>query len=251
MHVAVNGPIGRVTLDAPDRLNAVDTAMLTALADAFEELGARQDVRVITLTGTGHGFCAGVNLFVREGEEIGAATVQAAGRAVQAMTKAPQAVVSLVNGVAAGVGMSLALAADYCLASESASFVLAFSKIGLMPDGGATELVAASVGRARAMRLALTAENLTAARAAEVGLIAEAVADASFSARSEAVVDHLLSLAPRATELTKLAINAATLDLESTLEREERGQVALLASTDFDEGAAAFRERRPAVFPGG
>lgn len=250
VHSEIVSGIARVTIDAPSRLGAVDAAMLVAVADAVEAATRHTDVGVVVLTGTGRGFCSGANLLLADGEAVDDATLFAAGRAVRAMTESPKPVVSLVNGVAAGVGVSLALAADYVLATESASFVLAFSKIGLMPDGGATELVAASIGRARAMRLALTAEKFSATDAAASGLIAEVVADADFEARGEAVIAHLAGLAPRATELTKAAINAATLDLDATLGREERGQSELLQSEDFREGAAAFAERRPATFRG-
>ena len=242
--------VTRVTIDAPSRLGAVDAPMLEAIADAVEASNRHTQARVIVLTGTGRGFCSGANLILAEGEAVDDATLFAAGRAVRAMIESPKPVVVLVNGVAAGVGVSLALAADYVLAKESASFVLAFSKIGLMPDGGATELVAASIGRARAMRLALTAEKFSAADAAASGLIAEVASEEDFEGRAEAVISHLASLAPRATELTKAAINAATLDLTATLAREESGQSVLLQSEDFREGAAAFAQRRPAVFRG-
>ena len=250
VHVETTDGITRITIDDPARLGAVDAAMLTTIADSVVEASADPQVRVIVLTGTGRGFCSGANLTLGDGQEIDDATLFEAGRAVRAMTESPKAVVSLVNGVAAGVGVSLALGADYVLAKDTASFVLAFSKIALMPDGGATALVAASIGRARAMRLALTAEKFSAVDAAAAGLVAEVVSAEDFDARGQEVIALLASRAPRATELTKAAINAATLDLPAAIGREESGQSELLRSQDFREGAAAFAERRPAIFRG-
>lgn len=250
VRVVTEGGVTRITLDAPDRLNAVTASMLDAVSAALEDVAGRADVRVVVLTGSGRGFCSGADLSRTDDGSVDHATLYAVGRAVRAITAAPQAVLALVNGVAAGAGASLALAADYVLATESASFVLAFGRIGLMPDGGATQLVAANLGRARAMRLALLAEKLSAPDAAAAGLVAEVVDDARFADRSQELVARLAASAPRATELTKRAINAATLDLDATLAREEEGQSRLLGTADFLEGATAFIERRPPRFEG-
>lgn len=249
--VAVDGPHAQITLDAPERLNAVDAAMLDALADAVLELGPGPGVRVISLTGSGRGFCSGASLSDLSHGNADTATLTAAGRAIRALVGCPVPVVALVNGVAAGVGCSLALATDYVLATESASFMLAFTRIGLMPDGAATALVAASVGRARAMRMALTAERVPAGTAYEWGLIAEVCPDAEFAVRGAAVVQTLAAGATAAFGATTRAINTATLpDLDGALAREEDGQTRLLTTDDFREGAAAFGERRPARFLG-
>ena len=126
-------------------------------------------------------------------------------------------VVALVNGVAAGIGVPMVLACDYVLASDAASFVLAFARIGLMPDGGSTALVAASIGRARAMRLALTGEKLDAVTAADWGLVAECVAAQEFPARGEAVLAAFAGGATLALGETKAAVNAASVDVEAAL----------------------------------
>ena len=162
VRVAVEGAVGRITLAAPDRLNAVDAAMLFAVADAVRRLDADPAVRVIALTGEGRGFCAGADLGSGTdlAGQVDSSTLDGAGDAVRALTGSATPTVALVNGVAAGVGVSLAIACDYVVASEAASFVLAFARIGLMPDGGATALVAASIGRAKAMRMALTGEKV-------------------------------------------------------------------------------------------
>lgn len=240
-------PIARITLNAPRALNAVDAAMLDALADAVEDLAADDQVRVIILTGAGRGFCSGANL-LDPSVQVDEDTLFAAGRVIRALVGAPQAVLSRVNGVAAGVGLSIALAGDIVLVAESAPLTLAFSKIALLPDGGATELVAASVGRARAVNLALLGRALTAREAEAAGLIAEAVEDDRLDERTAEVAAVLASLGSRATALTKAAINGATLDLDATLAREEAGQSELLAAPEFAEGVAAFREKRAPQF---
>lgn len=251
--VTAHGPIGRVRLNVPDRLNALDAAMLDAVTAAIIRLGSTEGVRVIALEGAGRGFCAGANLGEADIdllEEPLQQTVLAAGRAVQAIRDCAVPVVALVQGVAAGVGVSLALMCDYVLASSKASFVLAFARIGLMPDGGATALVAANVGRARALRMALTGEKIDADLAGQWGLVAEVVPDDDFAARGEALLRQLAATAPRAAYATRRAVTAACLALDEALEREERDQFALLSSEDFREGASAFRDKRPARFAG-
>ena len=219
--------VGRITLNAPDRLNAVDPQMLADLADAIHRLDINPQVRVIVVAGAGRGFCSGA-----------------------ALGNGATPSVALVHGVAAGAGVSIALACDYVLASEAASFVLAFARIALMPDGGATALVAANIGRARAMRLALTGEKLDGPTAEEWGLVSELVPAGDFDRRAEDVVAALASRGPLASTATKRSINAATLSLDDTLAREERGQSTLLRTDDFVEGVMAFREKREARFTG-
>lgn len=252
--VSAEGAVGRVTLNAPDRLNAVDPTMLRAMIAAVEGFDADPAIRVIVVTGAGRGFCSGANLAVEvvDGRrEVDDATLYEGGRLVRAMVGSGTPVLSLVNGVAAGIGLSIALAADYVLACERASFVLAFSNIGLMPDGGATGLVAANVGRARALRMALTAEKVSAVTAGEWGLVSETCSEEEFEARSTAVMDRLAGLAPAGTAYTTHAVNAASLDLDGALAREEPAQAELLQSEDFQEGLAAFFAKRRPVYPTG
>ncbi len=154
-----------------------------------------------------------------------------------------------MQGAAAGVGVSLALACDVVLASEKAFFMLAFTKIGLMPDGGASALIAAAVGRIRAMRMALLAERISAAEAFELGLVSAVYPADELDAEVDKVIATLVSGPAVALRKTKHAINAATLtELESALEREKQGQLELLVSNDFREGTKAFQQRRAANF---
>jgi len=169
----VDDGVLRVTLDRPARMNAVTTETLDAVSDAFDKHAGDAEVRAAVLTGAGRAFCTGADL---GGETTSgppsAATIDAANRTAATIRAFPRPVIGAVNGPAAGVGVSLALACDLTIATESSYFLLAFTKVGLMPDGGATALVAASIGRARALKMALLAERLPAREALAAGLIA-------------------------------------------------------------------------------
>jgi enoyl-CoA hydratase len=152
-----------VAMDRAERLNSLTTGMLTGIADVMEAAATDPRVRVVRFGGNGRGFCAGAGIDGRpKAGEPDVDMVDEANRAVRAITALPRPVVAVVHGPAAGVGVSLALACDVVVASEDAVFTLAFTRIGLMPDGGASALVATAVGRIRAMRLALLADKLSA-----------------------------------------------------------------------------------------
>lgn len=237
-----------VTIDRPDSLNSVTAEVLAAIADAVESAGADVRVKAVRLGGTGRGFCSGAQIS-GDADEVPTETIVAANRAVRAIIALPRPVMAVVQGPAAGVGVSLALACDLVLASETAFFMLAFTKIGLMPDGGASALVAAAVGRARALRMALLAERLPAPDAAAAGLIAAVYPAGELDAEADAVAAQLATGPAVALANTKLAINAATLtELDDALHREHIGQSALLAANDFREGMTAFQQRRTASF---
>jgi enoyl-CoA hydratase/carnithine racemase len=239
----------RITFDRPDRLNSLTAEIIHAVADLVEAADT-DGTRVIVLTGSGRAFSSGADVGP-DGAPPGLDTLDAANRLTMAITHSPVVVVAAVNGVAAGVGCSFAVAADLAIAKESAAFMLAFTKIGLMPDGGASLLVPAAIGRARAARMALLAEKVSATTAAEWGLIADVVPDAEFEARIEALAAQLAAGPPLAYAATKRTLNAATLSLlEAILRAERDGQEPLLASADFAEGMAAFQGKRPAVFTG-
>lgn len=179
----------------------------------------------------------------------GTEIIAEANRAVRAITALPRPVVAVVQGPVAGVGVSLALACDLVLASEKAFFMLAFTRVGLMPDGGASALVAAAIGRIRAMRLALLAERLPAVDALSAGLVSAVYPADGFEAEVDNVVAKLLAGPVVAYAKTKDSINATTLtQLDHALERELQGQSALLRSHDFIEGATAFQQRCTPTF---
>jgi len=183
------------------------------------------------------------------GSGLGTDIIVEANRAIRAIAALPRPVVAVVQGPAAGVGVSLALACDLVLASDKAFFMLAFTKVGLMPDGGASALVAAAIGRIRAMRMALLAERLPASEALACGLVSAVYPADDFEAEVDRVLAGLLSGPMVAFAKTKEAINAATLtELDPALERELQGQAVLLRSHDFIEGATAFQQRRTPNF---
>ncbi|GAB7068817.1 enoyl-CoA hydratase [Mycobacterium hodleri] len=242
-----------VTLNRPDSLNSLTAAMLETIADTMERAATDPAVRVVRLGGAGRGFSSGAGIgpddAAPDSDDPFGDTLSAANRAVRSIVALPKPVVSVVQGPTAGVGVSLAVAADVVLASEKAYFLLAFTKIGLMPDGGASALVAASIGRARAMRMALLAERLSAADAFAAGLVSSVHAADDLEAEANAVIETLKSGPAVALRKTKAAVNAATLtELEGALARETEGQLALLSSHDFREGTTAFQQRRPATF---
>jgi enoyl-CoA hydratase len=243
-----------VTLNRPDSLNSLTAAMLKGIAEALEKAAGDPRVKVVRLGGAGRGFSSGAGISERDHADPSASgtpadVLDAANDAVRSIVNLPQPVVAVVQGPAAGVGASLALAADVVLASEKAFFMLAFTKIGLMPDGGASALFAAAVGRIRAMRMALLAERIPAAAAFEWGLVTAVYPADQFDAEVSKVVSTLVSGPAVALRKTKNAINAATLgELESALEREKQGQLVLIESDDFREGTRAFQQRRAANF---
>lgn len=174
--VSLSDGVLAVTLNRPDSLNSLTAAMFETVADVLERAASDPAVRVVRLGGAGRGFSSGAGIGATDHANPGANgapedVLHAANRAIRSIVTLPKPVVSVVQGPAAGVGVSLAIAADIVLASEKAYFLLAFTKIGLMPDGGASALVAASIGRARAMRMALLAERLSAADALAAGLV--------------------------------------------------------------------------------
>jgi len=240
-----------VTIDRPESLNALTPAVLAGLADALERAATDPRVRVVRLGGSGRGFSSGAGIGANEtsdGHEP-VETLLQANRASKAIVNLPRPVVAVVQGPAAGVGVSLALACDFVIASETAFFLLAFTKIGLMPDGGASALVAASIGRARAMKMALLAERLSAVDAHDAGLISSVHPADELEAAADKVIARLLAGPAVAYAKTKQAINCATLpDFDSALARETAGQHILLNSQDLREGIRAFQEKREAKF---
>ncbi|EFQ82488.1 enoyl-CoA hydratase/isomerase family protein [Aeromicrobium marinum DSM 15272] len=239
-----------VTIRRPDSLNSVNDQVLHDLADLVEGAASHADARVVVLRGEGRAFSSGADLDPDEqAGDPSTATIDAANRLVGVIRDSRLPVVSVVQGPCAGVGVPIALAADLTVASSAAFFMLAFTKIGLMPDGGASALVAASVGRATAMRMALLAERLSATDAKAAGLVAAVHDPEVFDAEVRAVLDHLVAGPPAAYARTKQAINSATLGaLDAAFELERDGQMVLLGADDFAEGAAAFREKRTPTF---
>ncbi|QIK65692.1 enoyl-CoA hydratase [Nocardioides sp. HDW12B] len=252
LEVQTAGGVRRITFTRPEAFNAMSEEMAAGLVDALDSAADDEAVRVVLVTGTGAAFSAGVDL---TGDDpvtnFDDSTLVGANTIIRSVTGLPKPVVAGVNGIAAGVGASIVFACDLQVTTSSAGFLLAFSRIGLMPDGGSSLTVAASVGRARAMRLALLGETLGAQEAFDAGLVSHVVADDDYDEQLEKVVSRLARGPALAFARTKDAVNTATLGgLEDALERERAGQVALFATHDASEGMKAFVGKRRADFQG-
>jgi enoyl-CoA hydratase len=241
-----------LTLNRPEQFNALTGEMVIGLVEQLHGATSREDVRVVVLTGTGAAFSAGADLGGENAQQnYDAGSVDGANLLIRAITDLDKPVVCGLNGVAAGVGMSTALACDLVVATESAALTLAFTKVGLMPDGGATATVAASVGRAKAMRLALLSDLLSAQEAYDAGLVSHVFPDGTYAEQLGKIVGRLARGAPLAFAATKKAVNAATLGaLDGAFQRERAGQSVLLRTEDVAEGMRAFAEKRRAEFKG-
>ena len=244
----------KITLNRPDRLNSLNVDLHLALRAALD--AARQS-RAVLITGAGRGFCAGQDLGERNPDsgdwppDLGAMLRDYFNPLIRQVSALPVPVVCAVNGVAAGAGASLALACDIVLAARSAKFIQAFSKIGLAPDAGASWLLPARIGQARAMALALTGAPVTAEQAADWGMIWQCHDDAALMPAAEALVSQLAAGPTAAYAATKsLVQDAAANSLSDQLDAEAAAQQALGRSADYAEGVRAFLAKRPARFGG-
>ncbi|MEV2218461.1 enoyl-CoA hydratase [Nocardia vinacea] len=243
--------IVRLTLNRPDRLNALTADMMNEAAAVVEKFGDDPTVRVFVVTGNGRAFSSGADLSNSASNGPQVATLDAANRLIRALRAAPQPVLAAINGPAVGVGCSLALAADITVARESAYFLLAFANVGLMPDGGATAMVPALIGYARAARMAMLAERIPAPLAAEWGLIGQVVPDTDYDAEIARLTTKLANGPTAAYTRTKRAFNAMALaQLDQALDLEREGQSALFETADVAEGIAAFKAKRTPGFIG-
>ncbi|WP_433681013.1 enoyl-CoA hydratase-related protein [Nocardia sp. CA-119907] len=248
-----DGKVLRVTITKPTRKNAIDYDTMVALGDTFLAAATDRSVRVIVLTGAGGDFCTGADLAATASEaQRGISSdmvMDAANRLVKAIVDAPIPVIARIKGAAAGVGVGIALAADLVYAAEDSYLLLAFINIGLMPDGGAATMVAAAAGRALAAEMALLGERLPAPAAKAAGMFTAVVPEDELDALVEAAAAKIAAGPRRALELTKKALNAATLSaLDGSLAAEKSGQSELLKSPDFIEGATAMLTKRKPVF---
>lgn len=242
--------IATLTLNRPMVMNALNSQMRSEITQALDKLPS--DVRCVVLTGAGRGFCSGQDL--TDGKA--AANLEATLRdeyepMLRAITQCQVPVIAAVNGVAAGAGANLALAADIVIATQSASFIQAFTRIGLIPDAGGTWIIPRSVGMARAMGMMLFAEPVTADQAQDWGMIWQSVPDAQFKDVVDARASALAKGPTQAYRAIRQALAASSgHDLEAQLQLEARLQGQAGRSADFMEGVTAFLQKRPAAFTG-
>ncbi|WP_323782164.1 enoyl-CoA hydratase-related protein [Thalassovita sp.] len=250
--LAIEDDIAVLTLNRADKMNALNTLMRAEIADAARE--AAKSARVLVLTGSGKAFCSGQDLSDRANAanlDLERTLRDEYAPMLKAIYDCPIPTICAVNGAAAGAGANLALAADVVIASESAYFLQAFTRIGLIPDAGGTYWMTRNMGMAKAMGAALFADKISARQADDWGLIWEAVPDAEFAAIWKSRAAHLAKGPTLAYAHVKEAIRGSwdnTLDRQ--LEVEGRKQGACGQSRDFKEGVLAFTEKRPPHFEG-
>jgi 2-(1,2-epoxy-1,2-dihydrophenyl)acetyl-CoA isomerase len=248
------GGVLTLTLNRPERRNALDVALITALSARLAAAGEDRAVRCVVLTGAGGAFCAGADLKEAmtgaQDPEAGDVMERAYNPAIRAIRRMPKPVIAAVDGVATGYGASLALAADIRLASERARFALIFARVGLTLDGGASWFLPRLVGL-RAYELALTGDLIDAAEAHRIGLVNHVHPAPDLGRETAALARRLAAGAPLALAAIKANLNAALGPaLDAVLEDERIAQRRLFVSADVREGAMAFIEKRPARFTG-
>jgi 2-(1,2-epoxy-1,2-dihydrophenyl)acetyl-CoA isomerase len=254
VEVDAEAGVATITLNRPDALNALTVPMKQALLAAFRQVARDRSVRAVILTGAGRAFCAGQDLRERlqpDAAPLGIEVRERYNPIIRAMRGLPKPIVGAINGVAAGAGASLAMACDLRIAADTATFALAFCRVGLVPDSGATWLLPRLVGPARAAELALLGDSVPAADAARLGLFGRVVAADQLAAESRSIAARLAAGAPRAMALTKRALNAAwEHGLDAALDYEAHLQDLAGRTKDHAEGLAAFLEKRPPRFTG-
>lgn len=254
IRAARDGDVLTITLNRPERLNAAPPQMFEEIGAVLADLGS---ARALLFAGEGRAFCSGADLAGRgdpagdRGDATYAALTESYNPTMKAIAELSVPVVTAVRGPAAGIGCSLALAGDFCVASETAYFLQAFVNIGLVPDGGASWMLPRLIGKARAMEMMLLGERIPAARAYEWGLVHKVVADDGLDAEAGALAQRLAAGPTRAMGgIRRNLIRALDSDYAAALEQEAQAQREMARSEDAREGAIAFLQKRKAAFKG-
>ena len=259
LRLELRGAVALLTLDRPQRLNAAPPLMFRELGAALQALPGL-GARALLITGAGRAFCSGADLVGDGGGQLAVSRGETAYRALTetysptmlALARLPLPVVTAVNGAAAGIGCSLALAADFTVAARSAYFLEAFVNIGLVPDGGTTWMLARQIGKARATEMMMLGERIAADKAEAWGLMHKAVGDAELMPCALALAERLAAGPTRALGLMRQGLaRALEQSYAEALATEAAHQMIAVDSADAAEGGLAFLQRRPAVFRGG
>ena len=246
--------VGFITLNRPDKYNGFNREMALTLQALLDDCAADDAVRCIYITGAGKGFCSGQDLSEAMNpspEEFERMVREHYNASILRLRNIEKPIIAAVNGVAAGAGANIALACDIVVANESASFIQAFSKIGLIPDSGGTWILPRLVGMQRAAALMMTAEKVGAAEAVAMGMIFKSYPDAAFEEESKKMAYNLAQMPTKGIGLTKRLLNKSwDNSLEQQLDNEKAVQIEAGSSYDFREGVQAFLEKRKPVFKG-
>ena len=252
--VTLENGVCELRLNRPEVFNSFNKSMAISLQKALDEAERNTDVRAIIITGEGKAFCAGQDLGEAvdpEGPDLETIVRDHYNPIILRIRSIEKPVIGAVNGVAAGAGANIALACDITIATKSASFIQAFSKIGLIPDSGGTYFLPRLVGNQKALALMMTADKLSATDAEAMNLIYKAVDDEAFNSTVKSFAEQLAQMPTRALGLTKKAVNSSwTSSLEEQLETEKKLQVEAGQTYDFREGVNAFLEKRKPLFKG-
>lgn len=243
-----------LTLNRPERLNALTGELLDALAEGLRAADNDDSVRAVILTGAGRAFCSGLDLKDAaergEGVDVRRELGEHYTPVIRAIRETHKPVIAAVNGTAAGAGFSLTLPADIRIAAESANFVMAFVRIGLVPDAASTYFLPRLIGPAHAAELMMLGDSIDAQRAQEIGLVSRVVPDPELMPTARQIARRLAA-GPRSLAFIKEALRlSAGNDLDAQLAVEERLQAEAASTEDFFEGVGAFLQKRPPSFRG-
>jgi len=244
----------QITLNRPEVYNSINRTMALQMQASLNEAAANESVRAVVITGSGKAFCAGQDLAEAidpEGPGLERILAEHYNPIIQQIVALPKPVVALVNGVAAGAGANIALACDVVIAHEQASFIQAFSKIGLIPDSGGTYFLPRLIGAQKALALMMTGDKVTAAEGIQMGMVYKVWPDAEFTAASHDFAVKMAAMPTTGLALTKKALNSSyTNTLEQQLALEDTLQFRAGNTADYAEGTRAFLEKRSALFIG-